>query len=105
MSDGRGIVRLRLRKETDMRIISLDEVSRKEILDQLLKRSPNHYGQYLDTVAEIVERVRREGDAALFEYTNRFDCPEIDASNIQVTESELKEAYEKVVQKLLMIIR
>ena len=105
MSDGRGIVRLRLRKETDMRIISLDEVSRKEILDQLLKRSPNHYGQYLDTVAEIVERVRREGDAALFEYTNRFDCPEIDASNIQVTESEIKEAYEKVDQKLLMIIR
>ena len=45
-----------------MRIISLDEVSRKEILDQLLKRSPNHYGQYLDTVAEIVERVRRDGD-------------------------------------------
>lgn len=88
-----------------MRIISLDEESRKNILGQLLKRSPNNYEQYNDTVREIVERVRTEGDQALFEYTNRFDCEGIDASNIRVTEEEVKEAYEEIDPKLLETIK
>lgn len=88
-----------------MRIIHLDEASRQNILDQLLKRSPNNYEQYNDTVTEIVERVRTEGDAALFEYTRRFDCGSIDASNIRVTEDEIREAYEAVDPKLLTTIR
>lgn len=88
-----------------MRIVSLNEESRKEILGQLLKRSPNNYEQYNDTVMEIVERVRTEGDRALFAYTNRFDCEDIDASNIRVTEEEIKEAYAKVEERLLETIR
>ncbi len=88
-----------------MRIISLDEESRKDILGQLLKRSPNNYEQYNDTVSEIVERVRTEGDQALFEYTNRFDCEGIDASNIRATEEEVKDAYEEIDPKLLETIR
>ena len=50
-----------------MRIVSLNEESREEILGRLLKRSPNSYEPYNDTVLEIVERVRTEGDQALFE--------------------------------------
>ena len=88
-----------------MRIVSLNEESRKEILGQLLKRSPNNYEQYNDTVMEIVERVRTEGDRALFAYTNRFDCEDIDASNIRVTEEEIEEAYAKVEERLLETIR
>ena len=88
-----------------MRIVSLNEESRKEILGQLLKRSPNNYEQYNDTVMEIVERVRTEGDRALFAYTNRFDCEDIDASNIRVTEEEIEEAYAKVEESLLETIR
>lgn len=88
-----------------MRIVSLDEESRKEILGQLLKRSPNNYEQYNSTVMEIVERVRIEGDRALFAYTNRFDCEGINASNIRVTEEEMEEAYTAVEEKLLETIR
>ncbi len=88
-----------------MRIVSLNEESREEILGQLLKRSPNSYEPYNDTVLEIVERVRTEGDQALFEYTNRFDCEGIHASNIRVTEKEMAEAYALVEERLLETIR
>lgn len=88
-----------------MRIVRLDEESRKDLLNHLLKRSPNNYEQYNDTVLEIVNRVRTEGDKALFEYTNRFDCGDIDASNILVTEEEVKEAYDQIDGKLLETIR
>ncbi len=88
-----------------MRIVSLNEESREEILGRLLKRSPNSYEPYNDTVLEIVERVRTEGDQALFEYTNRFDCEGIHASNIRVTEKEIAEAYTEVEERLLKTIR
>lgn len=88
-----------------MRIVRLDEASRKDLLNNLLKRSPNNYDQYNDTVLEIVNRVRSEGDKALFEYTNRFDCENINASNILVTEEEVKEAYESIDARLLETIR
>lgn len=88
-----------------MRIISLNEESRGKLLEQLLKRSPGNYGQYEDTVREIVERVRTEGDAALFEYTGRFDWEGINASNIRVTEEEMQEAYDAVDSRLLGTIR
>ena len=54
-----------------MRIIALDDTSMKDILTDLLKRDPNNYGEYENTVREIVERIRKEGDTALFEYTRR----------------------------------
>ena len=77
-----------------MRIVRLDEASRQHLLDSLLKRSPNNYDQYNEVVLEIVNRVRTEGDRALLEYTNKFDCELIQASNIQVTEEEVQEAYD-----------
>lgn len=77
-----------------MRIIKLSEETRKNLLDDLLKRSPNNYGTYEAAVEEIVNRVRREGDAALFDYTRQFDCCEITPETIRVTKEEIREAYE-----------
>lgn len=88
-----------------MRIVRLDEESRKDLLNHLLKRSPNNYDQYNDTVMEIVNRVRTEGDRALLEYTNRFDCESICPDNIRVTEEEIKEAYEAIDGRLVDTIR
>ena len=88
-----------------MRIVELDEEARKGILEGLLKRSPNNYEKYNETVLEIVERVRTEGDQALFAYTNQFDCEGIDASNIQVTEAEIREAYDRIDPRLLETIQ
>lgn len=88
-----------------MRIIELTEEARTNILENLLKRSPNSYGEFEGRVNEIIENVRANRDAAIFDYTKRFDGADINAENILVTEDEIKEAYEKVDEKLLTVIR
>lgn len=88
-----------------MRIRRLDKETRADLLENLLKRSPGNYRQYEKTVAEILERVRTEKDAALFEYIARFDGAEIHEGNIRVTEDEKKEAYEAAGEELVRIIR
>ena len=79
-----------------MRIQHLDKNTKMNLLEDLLKRSPNNYGKYEQGVAEILDHVRSEKDAAVFAYTEKFDGAKIDASNIKVTEEEIKEAYELV---------
>lgn len=88
-----------------MRIIELTEEARTNILENLLKRSPNSYGEFEGRVNEIIENVRANRDAAIFDYTKRFDGADINVENILVTEDEIKEAYEKVDEKLLTVIR
>ena len=88
-----------------MRTVRLTKESTKDILENLLKRSPNSYGEFEGRVNEIIENVRANRDAAIFDYTKRFDGADINAENILVTEDEIKEAYEKVDEKLLTVIR
>ena len=88
-----------------MRTVKLTKESTKDILENLLKRSPNHYGKYEETVAGILNRVRTEGDSALFSYTKEFDKVEINEDTILVTEEEIQEAYEKVDPVLVDVIR
>ena len=88
-----------------MRIVTLSKESRQNLLDSLLKRSPGNYGQYQDTVQEIVERVKTEGDQALFELTRKFDWEGINASNVKVTEAEVQEAYDTIDPQLVETIR
>ncbi|MDE6957915.1 MAG: histidinol dehydrogenase [Lachnospiraceae bacterium] len=88
-----------------MRIWHLDKTTKKNVLNDLLKRSPNHYGEYEERVATILEKVKTEKDSALFAYTKSFDGADISAANIRVTEDEIKEAYEQVDESLLEIIR
>lgn len=88
-----------------MRIVTLSKESRQNLLDSLLKRSPGNYGQYQDTVQEIVNRVKTEGDQALFELTRKFDWEGIDASNVKVTEAEVQEAYDTIDPQLVETIR
>lgn len=87
-----------------MRIIPLDEGSRKNILEDLLKRDPNQYSQYADTVSAIVEQVKKDKDEALFSYTRQFDKAEINAENVRVSLEEIEEAREKVDPKLLAVM-
>ena len=79
-----------------MKILTLTEESKTDILENLLKRSPNSYGKFESQVAEIIENVRTKKDAALFDYTRRFDGADISADTILVTDAEIKEAYENV---------
>ena len=88
-----------------MRIVKLDEKSKKNILEDLLKRSPNNYDSYADTVADIVNDVRKRGDAALFEYTKKFDRFDLLKDNILVTREEIDEAYTLVDASLIEVIK
>ena len=88
-----------------MRTVKLTKESTKDILENLLKRSPNHYGKFEETVAGILNRVRNEGDQALFSYTKEFDKVEITKETILVTEEEIREAYEAVDPALVEVIR
>ena len=88
-----------------MRILELTEETKDNILENLLKRSPNSYGKFEASVQEIIETVRANRDAALFDYTARFDGATINKDNILVTEEEIKEAYDAVDPKLLEVIR
>lgn len=88
-----------------MRKVKLTKETTRGILEDLLKRSPNNYGKFEDAVAEILSKVKTEGDKALFAYTQEFDHVEIHAGNIQVTEEEIQEAYSLVDPALIDVIR
>ena len=77
-----------------MRIISLTEETKKDILDNLLKRSPNSYGEYEEKVRAIIEEVRNKRDEALFSYTKMFDGVEMDSKHVLVTEKEIQEVIQ-----------
>ncbi len=88
-----------------MRIVKLNAETKKDLLKNLLKRSPSNFGNYAETVQEIVDDVRDNGDAALFSYTKKFDKADITADNVKVTQEEIDYAYTQVSPELLDVIR
>ena len=88
-----------------MRIQKLNSDIKKNLLEDLLKRSPNNYGQYEASVKEILDKVKEEKDAAVFAYTAKFDGAELTADTIEVTDAEIEEAYAQVDDTLLTVIR
>lgn len=88
-----------------MRILKLTEDTRKNLLENLLKRSPNSYKQYEDSVNAIIEDVRQNGDSAVFSYTKQFDGADTHEENIRVTRGEIDRAYELVDDKLIEVMK
>ena len=76
-----------------MRIVKLTKETTENILENMLKRSPTQYGTYEASVQEIIENVKTRKDAAVFEYTEKFDHAVLDASTVEVTQEEIDEAY------------
>ena len=88
-----------------MRIVELNAESKKDLLENLLKRSPNNYGEFEGRVNDIIQNVREKKDEAIFDYTKRFDGADINSGNILVTEEEIREAYAQMNEKLLGVIQ
>ena len=88
-----------------MRVLELTQENKKNVLDELIKRSPNHYGEYEAIVADIVENIKNNGDKALFEYTAKFDKFELNAGNIRVTEAEIEEAYASISPEYIEVMK
>lgn len=79
-----------------MRKVKLTADTKQNLLNDLLKRSPNNYTEYENVVADIINNVRAKGDAAVFEYTKKFDKWEVSADNLKVTEAEIEEAFQSI---------
>lgn len=88
-----------------MRIVKLTEDTKNNLMNDLLKRSPNNYSQYEATVNEIIENVRTNKNKAIFDYTLKFDKFELNEDNIKVTRQEIEEAYSLMDAKLVEVIR
>ena len=88
-----------------MRIVKLTKETTENILENMLKRSPTQYGTYEASVQEIIENVKTKKDAAVFEYTEKFDHAVLDASTVEVTQEEIDEAYNIVDPELIGVIR
>ena len=88
-----------------MRILELNEETKNDILTNLLKRSPNSYGEYEGRVNAIIEDIKVRRDEAVFEYTAKFDGFNLNENNIVVTEEEIAAAYEEIDDELVEIIR
>lgn len=88
-----------------MKTVRLTADTQKDLLDSLLKRSPNNYSEYEDVVADIVNNVRQNGDRAVFEYTKKFDKWDIDADSIRVTEAEIEEAFKAAEEEFVDVLK
>lgn len=88
-----------------MRIVRLTEDTRKDILDRLLKRSPNNYSEYETVVADIITDVRTNGDQAVFACTKKFDKWDVTAETIRVTEAETEEAFASIEEEFVMVMK
>ena len=88
-----------------MKIVNLTEEGTRNLLENMLKRSPSQYGDYENKVKDILQNVQTRGDEAVFEYTKAFDHVALNESSVRVTPEEIQEACRLVDQKLLAVIR
>ena len=88
-----------------MKKIKLNEETKSQILENLLKRSPSQYTQYEQTVNDIISNVRENGNKALFEYTEKFDGYKLTPDNILVTRAEIDEAYSRLDKELIDVLK
>ena len=88
-----------------MKITKVTPEAVSSLLEKLLKRSPNNYTEYADSVQAIVDQVKKGGDKALFSLTKKFDGADLTAENVRVTDEEIKAAYDQVDPELVEVIR
>lgn len=88
-----------------MKIINLTPETKSNILEDLLKRSPNQYDEYADTVAKILKEVKVNGDKAVLDYTSKFDKAFLTSESMKVKDEEIEEAYAQVDPDFLNVLR
>ncbi|MBQ4242862.1 MAG: histidinol dehydrogenase, partial [Lachnospiraceae bacterium] len=87
-----------------MRTVKLNKETKKDILANLLKRSTNDYGEIEERVKSIIERVRTEGDSAVYDYARQFDRCDLNDDNFMVTEAEIEEGAASIDSKLYEVM-
>jgi histidinol dehydrogenase len=82
-----------------MKIIDSQQKDIVAELKRIINRGETATEDAAQTVKEIVERVRKEGDPAVLDYTEKFDRVSLTLKNIRVTPEEIKDAYSRVEPK------
>ena len=88
-----------------MRIVKLDENTKAQALEKLIGRGASGYGGYEKTVREIIDNVRRNGDDALIEYSEKFDKCRLTAQTLRVTAEEISDAYAALDPALIEVMK
>ena len=81
-----------------IKILKMNEIAREEILARTIPMSTVE-----DQVQEIVAEVRKNGDNALYMFSEKFDKAKLTA--LEVSEEEINQAYESVDEKFREIIK
>ena len=88
-----------------MKIVALTEETKKNLLEDLLKRSTNDYGEYEKIVAEIIEQVKTRKEDAIFEYSLKFDKCNTTKDNFEVSREEIEAAYLEVDERFIQVMK
>lgn len=88
-----------------MRIVTLTSETKQNLLENLLKRSTNDYGEYEKVVAEIIEQVKSRKEEAIFEYSLKFDKCELTKEAFEVTRAEIEEAYTQIDAHFIEVMK
>ena len=82
-----------------MKIIDSQQKDVAAELKRIVNRGETATEEVAVAVQEVVERVRKEGDPAVLEYTEKFDKVKLSLKDIKVSADEIKDSYTRVEQK------
>ena len=88
-----------------MRIVNLTNETKQNLLENLLKRSTNDYGDYEAIVADIIESVKTRKEEAIFEYSLKFDKCLTTKETFQVTKAEIDAAYAEIDAQFIQVMK
>lgn len=88
-----------------MRIVNLTSETKQNLLENLLKRSTNDYGDYEAIVADIIENVKTRKEEAIFEYSLKFDKCLTTKETFQVTKAEIDAAYAEIDAQFIQVMK
>lgn len=85
-----------------MKIIKLKNFKKNKCFSRIMGRSQSNYTGIMPVVNEIMEKVKENGDQAVFEYTAKFD--KVKLKNLKVSTEEINLAYKQVSKKFLVAL-
>lgn len=88
-----------------MKIITLTNETKQNLLENLLKRSTTDYGEYEKIVDSIIQNVKQNKEEAIFDYNLKFDKCTITKENFQVTQEEIEDAYKVLDKQFIEVMR
>ena len=88
-----------------MKLSKYTDPDYQAVIDTLENRSGMDLFTHDETVRKILKDIQERGDAALLEYTSRFDRCDLSVEQLQVTPEEIRQAYNGVAEEELKALK